>query len=151
MEDTGFVPQNPTGPCTISLCDPNREEQIFFYPSGFFWLDKELNQHKADLRGGHQSLKTCIYRRLSNKESVCSAGDARDQSSIPGSGRSPGGGHDNPLQHFHLENPMGRGAWRSTVHRITESQTWLKPLSTHTHRRDSWKLRKLPKRLKSSP
>ena len=80
-------------------------KQIFFYPSGFFWLDKELNQHKADLRGGHQSLKTCIYRRLSNKESVCSAGDARDQSSIPGSGRSPGGGHDNLLQHSHWRIP----------------------------------------------
>ena len=105
MEDTGFVARNPSGPCTISLCDPNREEQIFFYPSGFFWLDKELNQHKADLRGGHQSLKTCIYRRLSNKESVCSAGDARDQSSIPGSGRSPGGGHDNLLQHSHWRIP----------------------------------------------
>jgi len=99
----------------------------------------------------HQSLKTCIYRRLSNKESVCRAEDAGDQSSIPGSGRSPRGGHDNPLQLSHLENPMGRGAWRSTVHRITKSQTWLKQLSTHPHRTDSGKLRKLPKWLKSSP
>ena len=39
------------------------------------------------------------------------AGDTGDAGSIPGSGRSPGGGHDNPLQYFCLENPMDRGAW----------------------------------------
>ena len=45
------------------------------------------------------------------KESACSAGDLRDAGSIPGSGRSPGGGHGNPLQYSHLENPMDRGDW----------------------------------------
>ena len=49
------------------------------------------------------------------------AEDARDVGSIPGSGRSPGGGHDNPLQYSCLENPMDRGAWRATFHRIMES------------------------------
>ena len=39
------------------------------------------------------------------------AGDRRDMGSIPGSGRSPGGGHGNPLQYSCLENPMDRGAW----------------------------------------
>ena len=39
----------------------------------------------------------------------------RDKGWIPGSGRSPGEGHRNPLQHSCLENPMDRGAWRSTV------------------------------------
>ena len=34
-------------------------------------------------------------------------------------GRSPGGGHGNPLQYSRLENPMDRGAWRATVHRVT--------------------------------
>ena len=43
-----------------------------------------------------------------SKESACNAGD---QGSIPGSGRSPGGGNDNPLQYSCLENPMDRGAW----------------------------------------
>ena len=43
------------------------------------------------------------------KEHVCSAGDVRDMSVIPGSGRSPGGG--DPLQYSCLENPMDRGAW----------------------------------------
>ena len=45
----------------------------------------------------------------------CSAGDTGDMSSIPGSGRSPGGGNDNPVQHSCLKNPMDRGAWWATV------------------------------------
>ena len=45
--------------------------------------------------------------------------------SITGSGRSPGGGHDNPLWHSCLENPMDRGAWWATVHGVTKSQTGL--------------------------
>ena len=64
---------------------------------------------------------------LSSKESVCSAGD---MVLIPGSGRSPRGGPGNPLQYFCLENPMDRGAWWSTVHRVTKSWIWLKWLST---------------------
>ena len=40
---------------------------------------------------------------------------------IPGSGRSSGGGHDNPLQYSCLENPMDRGAWWATVHGVIES------------------------------
>ena len=46
---------------------------------------------------------------LSSKESACNRGDA-DVGSIPGWGRSPGGGHGNPLQNSCLENPMDRGA-----------------------------------------
>ena len=45
------------------------------------------------------------------------AGDRRDMGLIPGSGRSPGGGHGNPLQYC-MENPMDRGAWRATVQRV---------------------------------
>ena len=48
-------------------------------------------------------------------------GDIRDASSIPGLGRSPGGGNGNPLQYSCLENPMERGAWQATVHGIAES------------------------------
>ena len=43
----------------------------------------------------------------------------------PGSGRSPGGGHGNPLQSSCLENPVDRGAWRATAHGVAESQTQL--------------------------
>ena len=49
------------------------------------------------------------------------AGDIRDRDLIPGSGRSPGGGHGNPLQYSCLENPMDRGAWRAAVHGVAES------------------------------
>ena len=48
-----------------------------------------------------------------SKESTCNAGDL---GLIPGLGRSPGGGHGNPLQNSCLENPMDRGAWWATVH-----------------------------------
>ena len=47
---------------------------------------------------------------------------AGDMGSIPGSGRSPGGGNDNPLQYSCLENSMERGAWRVTAHGVTKSQ-----------------------------
>ena len=57
----------------------------------------------------------------------------RDLGLIPGSGRSPGGGHGNPLQYYCLENPMDRGAWWDTVHGVAKSQTCLKQLSTHTY------------------
>ena len=48
-----------------------------------------------------------------------------DVGSIPGLGRSPGEGNGNPLQLFCLENPMNRGAWPTTVHGISKSQTQL--------------------------
>ena len=51
------------------------------------------------------------------------AGDTRDVGSVPGSGRSPGGGHGNRIQYSCLENPMDRGAWKATVHRVTTSQS----------------------------
>ena len=54
------------------------------------------------------------------KNLPANAGDARDSGSIPGSGRSPGEGHANPLQHSCLENPMDRGAWWATVHGIAK-------------------------------
>ena len=54
------------------------------------------------------------------------AGDKRHTGSVPGSGRSPGAGHGNPLQYSCLENPMDTGAWQATVHRVTENQTQLK-------------------------
>ena len=51
----------------------------------------------------------------------------------PGSGRSSGGERGNPLQYSCLENPMDRGAWWATVHRLMKSWTQLKQLSTRTH------------------
>ena len=57
------------------------------------------------------------------KKPPAKAGDKRDVGLIPGSGRSPGGGHGNPLQYLCLENPMDRGAWHATVHAVAKSQT----------------------------
>ena len=60
------------------------------------------------------------------KNPSANAGDIGDMGSIPGSGRSPGGGHGNPLQYTCLENPKDRKAWRAMVHGVTESLTLLK-------------------------
>ena len=65
---------------------------------------------------------------LSGKASVCNVGDA---CLVPGSGRSFGGGHGNPFQYSCLENPMDRGTWRATVHKVIKNWTRLKSLSTH--------------------
>ena len=50
------------------------------------------------------------------KNLCANAGDVRDQSAIPGSGKSPGGEHGNPLQYSCLENPMDRDSWQAVVH-----------------------------------
>ena len=55
------------------------------------------------------------------KNLPANARDTWDAGSIPGSGRSPGGGHGNPFQYSCLENPIDRGAWQATVHGVAES------------------------------
>ena len=62
---------------------------------------------------------------LRGKESTCNAGAMRDVGLIPGSGRSPGGGHGNSLQCSCLENPVDRGAWGASVYSISKSWTCL--------------------------
>ena len=59
------------------------------------------------------------------KNLPASAGHAGDSGSIPGSGRSPGGGNGSPLQDSCLENPKDRGAWWPTVHVVAKSRTGL--------------------------
>ena len=69
----------------------------------------------------------CIYMWASQvvqwAEPPASAGDVRDAGSIPGWGRSFGGGNGNPLQYSYQENPMNREAWWATVHGVAKSQT----------------------------
>ena len=60
------------------------------------------------------------------KNPPASSGDIRSEGSIPGSGRSPGGGNGHPLQYSCLENPMDKGAWRATLHGVTKSHIQLK-------------------------
>ena len=71
--------------------------------------DQEFEGEYQGLSGG-----------LDSKESAGSAGDL---GSIPGLGRSPGGGNGNPLQCSCLENSMDRGVWQTTVHGVVQSQT----------------------------
>ena len=71
-------------------------------------------------------IKTYVLKNLPTK-----AGDTRDASLIPGSGRSPGGGRGNPLQYSCLKNPMHRGAWWATVYRVAKSWTQLKRQHAH--------------------
>ena len=77
------------------------------------------------------SILKCSYYDKSGASQVAlvvknlpaSAGDIKDLGSIPGSGRCPGRGHDNPLQYSYLEKSMDRGAWCVTVHGVTKSRT----------------------------
>ena len=57
------------------------------------------------------------------KNLPANAEDLSDMEVIPVSGRLPGGGHGNQLQYSCMENPMDRGAWQATVHRVAKSQT----------------------------
>ena len=74
-----------------------------------------LNHH-------HRTLKRASQVALV-QDPPASAGDTGDAGSIPGSGRSPGGGHDNPPQCSCLENPMDKGDWWAAIHGITKSWT----------------------------
>ena len=68
--------------------------------------------------------RTCQV--ASGKEPIYNTGDIRDMSSIPGTERSLGEWQGNPLQYSCLENPMDRGAWQATAHRVTQNQTGMK-------------------------
>ena len=71
-----------------------------------------------------------ILDSSNGKESACNVGGS---GSFPGLGRSPGEGHGNPLQDSCLANPMDRGAWQASVHRVAKSQTQLSDSLTQTH------------------
>ena len=71
----------------------------------------------------HQSFTQASQVALVVKNLPDNAGDIGDSGSIPGSGRSPGGWHGNPFQYSCLENPMDRGAWQATVHRVAKNWT----------------------------
>ena len=77
-------------------------------------------------------------------------GEVRDGDSIPGFERSHRGGHGNQLQYSCLENPMDRGAWQATGHRVAKSQTWLSWLSMPIYMKYIHIQESHGKRLKSS-
>ena len=98
---------------------------------------------KSLSKSNQQKKKANIYKHVCQqrasqlvpavKNLPANAGNLRVAGSIPGSGRCPGEEHSNPLQHSYLENPMDRGAWWATVHRVTKSRIQPKWLNTHAH------------------
>ena len=92
------------------------------------WELRGQKMQAASDSGTQYRLNLCkLYQVLVTAK----AGDIRNVGSIPGSGRSPGGGHGEPLQYSCLENPMDRGAWWTIVHGVAKSQTRLTCRSTH--------------------
>ena len=89
------------------------------------------NWFKQYFRSSVEDCGDSLSKRISRASQVAlvvkkppaNAGEVGDTGSIPGWGRSPGGGHGNPLQYSCLENPMDRGAWLGTVHRVAKSWT----------------------------
>ena len=73
----------------------------------------------------HGNFQSISQVALVVKNPPASGGDIRDTGSIPELGRSPGGGHGNPLQYSCLENSMDRGAWQAMVHKSAKCQTRL--------------------------
>ena len=96
----------------------SHKEQV--KPASFTGFEKWLLLHQWCFRDFPDGLE--------GKESACNAGDTGDAGSIPESGRSLGGQHENPLQYSCLENAMDGRTWHATVHRVTKSGPWL---STH--------------------
>ena len=91
-----------------------------YYAKGNLSATKDLRVHGLllDFPGG-----ACC------KESPANVGEV---GSVSGSGRCPGGGNDNPLQYFCPENPVARGGWQATIHKVSKTWTWLTDWA-HTH------------------
>ena len=71
------------------------------------------------------------------KNPLATPGEVRDTGSIPGSGRSPGECHGDPLQYSCLENPMDRGALQAAVHGVAQNRIQLTRPSAHQHREEA--------------
>ena len=112
--------------------DSGREGGLSFSPLpwalsvSFCWISSMGFSHLSSL----PSQVVLVVKNL-----PANAGDTRDVSLIPGSGRSPGEVNGSPRQYSCLKNPMNRGAWQATLHGVAKSQTRLKRLIslTHTH------------------
>ena len=111
------------------------------------WKEIEVTRHSPDSSGKWQLSFPSIWTRHTLGfpggnvilNPFANAVDTGDTCSIPGSGRSPGGGNDNPLQYSCLGNPTNRGAWQAIVHGVTKRSILLSDWArthtdTHTHR-----------------
>ena len=81
-----------------------------------------------NLAASYMDLLNCFPGGSEVKASACNVGDL---GLIPGSGRSPGEGNDNPLQDSCLENPMDGGVWWATAHGVAKSRTRLSDFAIH--------------------
>ena len=97
--------------------------------SAEFFRRMLFNQGNCPSLEGPEISRASLSLGFPSKESAYSEGDT---GSLPGWGRSPGGGHGNPLQYSGLENPVDRVAWRATFHGVSKSQTRLKQPSNAT-------------------
>ena len=108
--------------------EPGGLQSIGSQRVGHDWATKQSTAH-IPVRASQVALM--VTNQPSN------TGDKRDVGSIPGSGRSLGGGCGNPPQYACLENSMDRGAWQATIHRVAKGQTGLKKLRMHTYTCDA--------------
>ena len=111
-------------PSPMDLPNPGIEFESAALACGFFTIEPPREAiYKRQMRiNVHVCAIVGFPGGSDGKESACNAGDL---DLIPGLGRSPGGGHGNPLWYSCLENSMDRGAWRATVHGVAQSRTWL--------------------------
>ena len=106
---------------------------------GVFGFHRTISHFAQGPERGHRIGGYLVEFRASQvalvvKNPPANAGNVRDAGLIPGWGRSPGEGYGNSLQCSWLENPMDRGTWWATVHRVAKSWIQLKWLTTHAHR-----------------
>ena len=104
--------------------------------SGGYYYDPILQNKNKTKKHWGLHCKGASQVTLGVKNPPANAGDIKNVGSVPGSGRSPGGGHGNTLHYSCLDNSMDRGAWRATAHGLAKSHTGLKWLTMHacTHR-----------------
>ena len=113
-----------------------------FSPSPNAWLSCRIHFYCAR-KGGDLQARRASQMALLVKNPPANAGDIWNSGLIPGLGRSPGGGHGNPLQYSCLENPLERWAWWATVHGVTKSWARLKGPSTQ-HRQGGSQMHTVP-------
>ena len=105
--------------------------KVSSWDAGFQISARSKHQFYLDQPSLIQDLWDCPQTKyglpcwLRGKESTYNARAKGDKGLTPGSGKSLGGGHGNPLQYSCLVNPMDRGAWQTKVHRFAKSWTWL--------------------------
>ena len=112
-------------PFSRGSSQPKDRTQVSCMTGRFFtsWATREA-------KGVWGAYENAFQVLLEVKNPPANAGDTRDMASVLGLGRSPGGGHGNPLQYSCLENPLDRGAWCATVHTVARSRTWLSDLAS---------------------